>query len=129
MNTREYFRTIQDVILDTPYVLQSNLNFDEISKSECYIKGILTLSEGIELHIAEYVVTKPDIQRLKYRYHLQRFDNEFLARWDNAPHHSEIETHPNHLHLSQDQVKSSLKMNIEKVLLAVLPFLDDRSNT
>ena len=129
MNTREYFRTIQDVILDAPHVLQSSLNFDEISQSECYIKGILTLSEEIELHIAEYVLTKPDIQRLKYRYHLQRFDNEFLARWDNAPHHNEIETHPNHLHLSQGQVKSSSEMSIKKVLFAVLPFLDAGSNT
>ena len=129
MNSREYFKTVQEVVLDALHVIQSNLNFDEISQSECYIKGILTLSGGNELHIAEYVITEPNIQRLKYRYHLQTLEKKFLARWDNAPHHREIETHPNHLHLSQGKVKPSSEMSIEQVLFAVLPFLDADSNT
>ena len=128
MNSREYFKQLQAVILDAPHVIQSNLNFDEISQSECYIKGVLTFNGEIELHIAEYVVTEPNIQRLKYRYHLQKFNREFLARWDNAAHHSEISTHPHHLHLPQNPVKSSPQMSIEQVLFAVLPFLDAENN-
>ena len=124
MNTREHFKRVQETVLNAPHVIQSNLNFDEISQSECYINGSLVLSGGNELHIAEYVVTEQDILRLKYRYHLQTTEKEFLARRDNAPRHREIKTHPNHLHLSDGRVKSSPEMSIEQVLFAILPFLD-----
>ncbi len=33
-----------------------------------------------------------------YAFHLQKNDGEFIARWDNAPHHKEIPTHPHHKH-------------------------------
>ncbi len=123
MNSRAYFQKVQDAILAAPHVIQSNLTFDEITESECYIHGSLTLSGGFELHIAEYVVTEPEIKRSKYRYHLQTFGKEFVARWDNAPHHPEVKTHPDHLHLAQGSVKPSPGTDIEQVLAAVLPFL------
>lgn len=124
MNTREYFRQVQEAILKAAHVVQSNLDFDEVSQHECYIKGTLTLNGGNELHIAEYVVTEPAIQRLKYRYHFQNTKSELVIRWDNAPHHPEINTHPHHAHLPQNQVKASPKMSIPQALEAILPFLD-----
>ncbi len=81
------------------------------------------LIKGFELHVAEYTVTEPALQRLKYRYHFQTYDKQFVARWDNAPHHPEVETHPEHLHLAQGNVMPSRAMDIPKVLVAVLPFL------
>lgn len=123
MKPRGYFRQFQDAALAATHVLQSNLAFDEISESECYIRGSLTLIGGFQLHVAEYVVTEQEIQRLKYRYHLQTMQNDLVCRWDNAPHHPEVETHPHHLHLAQGAVESSPAMNIEQVLVAILPFL------
>jgi hypothetical protein len=123
VKSRAYFRKVQEAVLAAPHVIQSNLAFDEISESECYIRGSLALSGGFELHIAEYVVTEPDIKRLKYRYHLQTLGKVFVARWDNAPHHPNVKTHPNHMHLAQGNVESSPEMDIEQVLAAVLPFL------
>lgn len=102
MNSREYFQKVQEAILSTPHVIQTNLLFDQISDQECYIKGKLTLTGGMELHIAEYVLTEPDIKRLKYRFHLQTIDHQFIARWDNAPHHKDVETHPHHFHEPQN---------------------------
>ena len=123
MNSRAYFRKLQEYVLSSPHVIQSNLSFDEISESECYIKGSLTLSEGFELLIAEYVITEPEIKRLKYRYHLQTSRKEFVARWDNAAHHPDVESHPDHLHIAQSSVKPSPGMDVELVLFAVLPYL------
>ena len=123
MNSRAYFQEFQESILAVPHVIQSNLTFDEISESECYIRGLLKLSGGFELYVSEYVVTDPDIKRLKYRYHLQTLDNQFIARWDNTAHHPEIDTHPYHLHLAQSSVKASPVMNIDQVLVAVLAYL------
>jgi hypothetical protein len=123
VNSRIYFQEFQENVLAAPHVIQSNLTFDEITESECYIRGTLLLSGGFELHVSEYVITDPDIKRLKYRYHLQTLDNQFIARWDNAAHHPDVETHPNHMHLAASSVKPSPVMDIGQVLTAVLPFL------
>jgi hypothetical protein len=123
VNSRAYFQKVQEAVLAAPHVIQSNLSFDEVTESECYIRGTLTLSEGFELHIAEYVVTEHEFKRLKYRYHLQTVGHELLARWDNAPHHPGVDTHPDHLHLAQGNVAPSQGMDIEQVLVAILPLL------
>lgn len=123
MKAREYYAALQAAILAAPHVIHSDVSFDEVAESECYIRGRLTMTGGYELHLAEYVVTEPQINRLKYRYHLQTSDNRLLARWDNAPHHPEIKSHPHHLH-TEKGVKDSPAMDVEQVLAAVMDFLD-----
>lgn len=34
----------------------------------------------------------------KYSFHWQRADGSLIRRWDNAPHHPEIDTFPHHVH-------------------------------
>ncbi|MCL5610946.1 MAG: DUF6516 family protein [Chloroflexi bacterium] len=123
MKSREYYSSVQAAILAAPHVIQNDISFDEVSEEECYIRGILTLTGGYELHIAEYVVTEPDFKRLKYRFHLQSSEGKMIARWDNAPHHPEIKTHPNHLHIAE-KIKPNLPANIPQVLAAVLSFIE-----
>jgi len=122
VNPRDYFRRVQEEVLAAPYVIQSRLSFDEVSENECYIRGSLTFVGGFQLHVAEYAITEPNIQRLKYRYHLQTAQDEFVSRWDNAPHHPEVETHPYHWHF-KEEVRPSPAMDMEQILTAVLPFL------
>jgi hypothetical protein len=123
VNSREYYASVQKAVLAAPHVIQTDISFDEISEEECYIRGVLTLNGGYELHIAEYVVTGPEFKREKYRFHLQSTDANMIARWDNAPHHPEVETHPNHLHLGE-KIKPSPSIDISQVLTAVLSFIE-----
>jgi len=123
VKSREYYSSVQAAILAAPHVIQNDISFDEVSEEECYIRGILTLTGGYELHIAEYVVTEPDFKRLKYRFHLQSSEGKMIARWDNAPHHPEIKTHPDHLHIAE-KIKPNLPANIPQVLAAVLSFIE-----
>ena len=123
MKVREYFASIQRGVLSAPHVIQSDLAFDEISESECYISGILTLTGGFELHVAEYAVSEPKIERLKYRYHLQTNEGVLVARWDNAAHHPEVSTHPYHRHTMDGQVKPAGAMDILTALEAVIPLI------
>lgn len=123
MNSRAYYARVQKAILDAPHVIHSDISFDEVSEEECYIRGTLTLTGGFTLHIAEYVITEPKIKRLKYRFHLQSADDKLIARWDNAAHHPEIKTHPDHLHVGEN-VKASPPMDIPEVLMTVLSFLE-----
>ncbi len=92
MNSRAYFRSVQETVLAANHVIRSDLAFDEISESECYIRGFLTLTGGYELYVAEYVITEPEFKRLKYHYHLQTSGKDLVVRWDNANHHTEVDT-------------------------------------
>jgi hypothetical protein len=123
MKSREYYASVQKAILGAVHVIQSNISFDEISEKECYIRGLLKLSGGYELFIAEYVVTEPNVKQLKYRFHLQTEAGKMLARWDNAPHHPEIGSHPDHLHIGE-RVKAHPPIDIPQVLIVLLPFIE-----
>jgi len=123
LNAREYYLHLQDVIHAPPYVLRSDLRFEEIDTNECYIRGMLLLVGGFELHIAEYVVTEPDLSRPKCRYHLQSLSDELVTRWDNAPHHHSVSTFPHHRHDSQGKVHPTLPMSVSEVLDSILPII------
>jgi hypothetical protein len=123
VNARDYYLDLQDVIHATPFVLRSDLRFEEIDVNECYIRGVLLLVGGFELHIAEYVVTEPDPTRPKYRYHLQSSSNDLIARWDNAPHHRSVPTFPHHRHDGEGKVHPTLPVSVSEVLDAILPMI------
>lgn len=124
MNARQYYLSVQAVIHAAPHVLRSEIRFDEIDSNECYIKGTLFLMGNLELHIAEYVVTEPVTQRLKYRYHLQTTETKLLlSRWDNVAHHPQVASYPHHRHDDKGDVVSSPAMDIPRLLDAVLAFI------
>jgi len=49
VKAREYYASIQAAILAAPHVIRSDITFDEVTDSECYIHGILTMMGEIEL--------------------------------------------------------------------------------
>ncbi len=124
MNARQYYLGVQSAIHAAPHVLRSEIRFDEVDSNECYIRGTIHLVGDLELHIAEYVVTEPAIQRLKYRYHLQRTeDRALVSRWDNVAHHPYVPTHPHHQHDDTGAVHPSSSMDMTMLLEAVLAFI------
>lgn len=46
-----------------------------------------------------------------------------IVRWDNAPHHPEVKTHPDHIHVG-GKIKASQPMDIPQALEAVLSFIE-----
>jgi hypothetical protein len=123
LNARDYYASLQSAIHSLSHVLGSDVRFEEIDVNECYIKGVLTLIGGFELHIAEYVITDPDPTRPKYRYHLQTTNGNMVSRWDNAPHHPNLSTFPDHRHDDGGGVHPAPPMNVADVLDAVLQFI------
>jgi hypothetical protein len=80
-----------------------------------YLECRLLMIDNSILYISEYFTIYGDeIKRDKYSYHRQK-NNEFLIRWDNAPHHREFPTFPFHLH-RKDGVFESKAMTLEEVL-------------
>jgi hypothetical protein len=108
VNAQEYHRRLIAQIDALPTIVSSNITFREIDENECYIKAVLMFATGHELHLAEYVVLQGEQpSRLKYRYQLLSREHAPLARWDNAPHHKELATFPDHWHDRFDQTHPS----------------------
>lgn len=123
MNSREYYRDLQAAIHAAPYVLRSDRRFEEVDENECYVSGNLLLVGEFELRIAEYMITEPVLTRPKYRYHLQTSGGRMLSWWDNAPHHREVATHPDHRHDEQGRICPHPPSDVPGVLDAVVSFI------
>jgi Family of unknown function (DUF6516) len=69
------------------------------------------LIDGSLLYVREAIFPHTS----KYAYHWQTSTGEMLLRWDNAPHHPEIPTHPHHKH-DGEQIGPTARVSIEDVL-------------
>lgn len=61
----------------------------------------------------------------KYSYHWQTRTGELLLRWDKAPRHSEISTHPHHKHVGE-QIGPSARVSMEDVLAELAAMLKSK---
>ncbi len=128
MNAKEYYRQIARLVSETPAIADSEITFREIDENECYIKAILRFGSGYSLHVAEYVTLQDEtIARVKYRYELLDTSQHHVWRWDNAPHHREVETFPFHQHDTQDRVTSSRAVSFSQVIAISLGIIENES--
>lgn len=51
-------------------------------------------------------------------FHWQTASGELLARWDNAPHHPELTTHPDHKHVASG-VEATSELGLDDVLACI----------
>ena len=116
----EYFRSIQDIIASSKIVASSSIEYVKVLDAEGYVRGALTLIDGSELRILEYTIIRggqPIVS--KYRFQWQRL-GEFLVRWNNAPHHPEVETHPYHKHVKgEERPRPSEAKSLASVLVEI----------
>jgi hypothetical protein len=61
------------------------------------LKGRLVFLNGSVLEFSEQLPT----DRRKFRFHYMDAQKRLILRWDSAPHHQELPTHPFHLHTPQ----------------------------
>lgn len=120
-----------DKILATLYL---NKGVESVRIIECDItendqKHILIyrlridMKDGDLLEVMERIsFSKKDGQSntTKYSFHWQDANHKLIRRWDNAPHHPEIRTHPYHVHEnSEDNVKPSLPITALEMLYLI----------
>src|SRR5713226_6973903 len=70
--------------------------------------------DGSMLHIREAFFPSAS----KYSYHWQTLAGERLLRWDNAPHHPQIPTYPDHKH-EGERINPSARVSVEEVLAEI----------
>ena len=76
-----------------------------------YVRVSAEIVDGSLLHIRELLAA----DHSKYSYHWQAPSGKLLLRWDNAPHHPHVSTHPDHKH-EGEQIVPSARVLVEEVL-------------
>jgi len=114
-------RFVQDIeksIAASSIVLSSNIqkHFGPALET-VYLRGHLLIIDSSILEIAIFVTesrNKPSID--KYRFHYMDNRGQMVFRYDNAPHHSEIGSHPHHKH------------TLDRIIPTTMPSLKDILN-
>ncbi len=64
-----------------------------------FIRAQVKMADGGLLEIAEFFVLEANAIAVgNYKFHWQDPQGRLIKRWDNAPHHPEVEGFPHHLH-------------------------------
>ena len=123
MTLAEYFAEIFQLIQALAGVDVERYEEQLLSATRGNLRLRLRFADQALLEMSEAVLcTAGTLQWLSYRYHYQELSGVVL-RYDNAPHHPEVVTHPDHKHIGGDVVASS-HPTIEQVLLEVQALRD-----
>ena len=111
---------LEDIILslsESPHVESFEVIKKKITSTDGYIRLKAKLTNNDLLEISLYCQKMgTSVGIIDYRYHWQNEHGALKMRWDNCPHHKEIENFPFHVHLSDQTVYPSEQVDIYKVL-------------
>jgi len=112
----EYFARVRQLIQAVPGVYAERYEEQILTSIRGNLRIRLQFSDQSLLEISEAIVLIGEESRwLSYRYHYQSPGTGLIFRYDNAPHHPEISSHPDHKH-TRDSVVASPHPSIEQVL-------------
>ena len=123
-NIRDYLTQVRQAIEAMP-----NLNvekyFEQIfTDTRCNLRIRLRFEDNSLLEISEAVtLTAGVLNWLSYRYHYQIASGNLIFRYDNAHHHPELCTYPDHKH-TEVAVVDSTHPTIEEVLKEIQAILE-----
>ena len=83
------------------------------------IRLVLDLKDGTNLRVAEQ--WKGNLLK-RYSYYWLNKNNKLIIGWDNAPHHTKLDTYPNHKHVGR---QNNLQTSQETSFLAVMEVILD----
>jgi len=102
-------------------IIRRDIRDTGLEKTALFRYRIKLIDESL-IEITERILEeRGELTTTKYRYHWQTGSGKLIKRWDNAPHHPEIDTFPDHLHDgSEENVKSFRKMNALEILTVII---------
>ena len=102
-------------------IIRRDIRDTGLEKTALFRYRIKLIDESL-IEITERILEeRGELKTTKYRYHWQTGSGKLIKRWDNAPHHPEIDTFPDHLHDgSEENVKSFRKMNALEILTVII---------
>jgi len=95
----EYLAYIKALIVANPQVAHCAIQREEAQGDDGLLRMRLTLRDDGLLELFErFTIAGGSAQAIKYRFHWQDANGQLRKRWDNATHHPEIPTYPDHVH-------------------------------
>lgn len=108
MSLRDYFNEIEKLIHGFKLGRVIQISIEEKDKNRGLIKIKLTLIDGSEVYLMEFVEVKQTTEKYKYRYHFQK-EGKTIFRYDNSPHFPMMSTFPHHKHIGDHEKKMPCK--------------------
>jgi len=127
LQIEEYFDTLREAIDESPIVQSARVTYDKRSTYIGFIRGVLYLFDGSQLHFREFVDIEAGIDRYMYAYQYQQEDGEFVFRYDNTDHHRSLNlpTHPHHKHdVPSRRIVESPAPTLAQVLIEIESLID-----
>ncbi len=115
---KEYLIKVEEKLRELePLITSSRLQKEWRSSNRLVLRGVIAFIDGSTLYFLEYIMErKRKLKRISYRFHYTGHEKELIFRYDNAPHHPEVPTHPHHKHLPGNKVISSREKSLVEVL-------------
>jgi len=98
-----------------PIVESFEIISEKIGEKEGYLRVTIGLPDNSVMYCFEYMLSDGSIEISKYSFHRQDMAGNLICRWDNAPHHPELDNFPHHIH-TKGKVGASSETNLRKVL-------------
>lgn len=114
----DYLAYIKALIVANSQVFRWTVVREETQGDMGLFRYRLTLRDTSLLEMFErFQVVEGRVQVAKYSFHWQDAAGQLLKRWDNAAHHPELSTNPDHVHDgAEDNVRPHEPINAEEVL-------------
>jgi hypothetical protein len=121
MSAEDYLAWIKSLIALCPVVTELNILREDTQGNKGLWRYRLTLHDRSLMEMFEFFEIESDrVTVIKYSFHWQEEDGKLIKRWDNAAHHPEIETYPDHVHDgSEDLVFAYQPVGFEEILQIV----------
>ncbi len=124
MTLEDSFTHVRQLVQDMSGVHIERYEEQLLSDTRGNLRMRLRFSAYALLEVSEAIVfIAGELHWLSYRYHYHDLSTGLTFRYDNAPHHPHIVTHPHHKHRGDD-VLLGLRPSIEQVLQEVQVFRD-----
>ena len=115
----DYLKDLESYLNEIPYRLATKVHVENRGDVALLLKGEIVFVDESELHIKEYFISIPVLQKLAYSYHYQDKNKKLIFRFDNAEHYPDVKTNPHHKHI-KSQILPSKDMSLKAVVNEVL---------
>lgn len=115
---QKFVSEIEKSIDSSSIVLSSNIQkYFSPDEKTVYLKSYITIIDSSILEIAIFAIeSRGSLFIDKYRLHYMNDAGQMLFRYDNSPHHPEIDTYPHHKH------------TLDRIIPSTMPFIKDILN-
>lgn len=97
----DYYKKIEARTSELGIIAEKAIEFREFDFDEGFVKGRILFINGSVLEFLEYIKGEA---RLKYRFHYMDDQGAIVFRYDNAPHHHDVSTFPDHKHTPNEVI-------------------------